>query len=168
MRIIENINSVIRFFGYLMPLFLLLFSKGIIFEYINKLRWYHQDLWQTILKVGYFGLIIFAALFAVVAILKLFSFGNNKRYKYCQKQLTVESKIRIAKLAESDQAVEQYFSENSQWLEQDIENFIDMYAREVSKIDFTEFKQYVNDQAIVYFSHRVTQRKQFLELLNRL
>lgn len=168
MRVIENINSVIRFIGYLTPLLLLVFSKGIIFDYINKLRWYHQDLWKIILKIGYFGLILIAALFAFVAIYKLFSFSNKTRYNYCNKQLTVESKLRIAKLAESDHQIEEYFIANSEWLETDIANFIEMYAREISKVDFNDFKQFVNDRAIIYFAHRVTQRNKFLEILNRL
>ncbi len=168
MRIIENINTVIRFFGYLLPLFLLLFGRIAIFDYIEKLRVYHYELWQTLIKLVYYGAIVFAALFAVVAIFKLLAFGSKKRYKYCLEQLTTDSKIRIAKLAEQDAAIEQFFTENAEWLEVDIEYFIDSYSRQISRVSFTEFQQFVNETAVVYFAHRVTQRDKFLEILNRL
>ncbi|WOO89435.1 hypothetical protein R2F61_01660 [Mollicutes bacterium LVI A0078] len=168
MRIIENINTIIRFFGYLLPLFLLLFGRIAIFDYIEKLRIYHAELWQTIIKLVYYGAIVFAALFAVVAIFKLLAFGSKKRYKYCLSQLTIESKIRIAKLAEQDATIEHYFTENSEWLEDDIEHFIDEYSRKISRVSFEEFQQYVHETAVVYFAHRVTQRDKFLEILNRL
>lgn len=168
MKLIENINSLLRFIGYLIPLILLLFSRGIIFEYINKLRWYHQNLWQFLLKMTYYGLILIAALFATIAIFKLLKYGNDKRYKHCYKQLTSESKVRIARLAELDSQVEKYFTLNSEWLEKDIENFIEAYSREVGKTDYNEFKYFVNERALIYFSHRVSQRNQFLNILNRL
>ncbi len=164
MRIIENINSLLRFIGYLMPLMFLLFGRDLIWRVFNKLRWYHQDL----LKAIYIGMIIVAALFAIVAIYKLIRFGNYRRYKQCKENITVEVKIKIAQLAERDPDIEQFFIENTEWLEADLEHLIDSYAKTISKLDFEEFRQYVNNEAILYYSHRVSNRKQFLSILNKL
>lgn len=168
MRIIENINSIIRFFGYLLPFFLLVFNHNRIINLIDKIKWYHHDLWQLGLKLIYFGLVLCTLLFAAVAIYKLFRITNRKRYNVCKRELVTELKIRIARLAELDRDVEQYCGANHEWLTSDLAAFLDMYAREVGRVDFEAFVSFVNERAVVYFSHRVTPRDQFLGILNRL
>lgn len=164
MRFIENINTIIRFFGYLLPLFILVFGRGIIWKVINKLRWHEEELVMII----YVMLIMLATIFAIVASYKLFRLSNSKRYKLCQKQLTTLCRIKVAHLAEADNAVELTFKKHHEWLEGDIEHLIDIYSKTVGKQDFEMFKSYVNEYAVEYFSHRVTERKLFLELLNKM
>lgn len=164
MRFIENINTIIRFFGYLLPLFILVFGRGIIWRVINKLRWHEEELVMII----YVMLIIFATIFAIVASYKLFRLSSSKRYKACKRELTTQCRIKIAHLAEIDSNVELAFKTHSIWLEKDINYLIDNYSKKVGKQDFNSFKSYVNEYAIEYFSHRVTERKLFLELLNKM
>lgn len=164
MRLIENINSLIRFCSYLLPLFILVFGREIIWKVMNKLSWYRDDLKVIV----YMAMLILASLFAIVAIYKLFRYTNKKKYKTCIDFLTTESKIRIANLAEGDSNVELYFEQNQEWLEKDIEHLIEKYSKEVAIADYERFKHYVNTSAVIHFSHRVTNRKQFLDILNRL
>lgn len=164
MRLIENINSLIRFVGYLLPLFILVFGKGIIWKIINKLKW-HQEL---VFTVVYYGLLILATLFAIVAIYKLFRYSNKRKARQCQQILDKEIKIRIANLAEQNRQIEQFFADNIEWLGKDLDCLLTDYSKAVNKIDFSEFVNYCNAQATVYFSHRVTNRKQFINILNKL
>lgn len=164
MRLIENINTLIRFCTYLLPLFFLVFGRGIIWKIMNKLSWHKEELKIII----YLGLLFIAALFAIIAIYKLFHFSNKKRYESCKQHLTTETRVKIAQLAEVDPTVETYFTENSEWIEQDINTIIEKYSLEVGVSDFEQFKQFVDQNAVVHFAHRVTNRKQFLDIINRL
>lgn len=164
MRLIENINTLIRFCTYLLPLFFIVFGRGIIWKIMNKLSWHKEELKIII----YLGLVFIAAVFAIVAIYKLFHFSNNKRYESCKQYLTNESRIKIAQLAELDPNVESYFAENSEWIEKDISIIIEKYSREVGVSNFEQFKHFVDQNAVVHFAHRVTNRKQFLDIINRL
>ncbi len=164
MRLIENINSLIRFVGYLLPLFILVFGKGIIWKIVNKLKWHQEEVFTIV----YYTLLVLAALFAIVAIYKLFRYSNKKRSNQCKQLLNKELRIRIANLAEDNEQIEQFFTINSEWIEQDFDILLTKYSKEKSKIDFAEFVNYCNEQSLVYYSHRVTNRKQFLEILNKL
>lgn len=116
----------------------------------------------------YIMLIVIATIFAIVASYKLFRLTSSKRYKACKKELTTMCRVKTAHLAEVDNTVEHIFKLNSEWLEKDIDHLIEEYSKKIGKQDFELFKIYVNEYAIEYFSHRVTEHKLFLDLLNKM
>ncbi len=164
MRLIENINSILRFFGYLLPLFILIAGRGFLWKVYNYLNWHQEQVFTIVYNIA----VVLAILFALIAFIKVYKFGSKRKRNQCVANLTKETRRRIAHLAEVDNSVELFFAENHDWLEKDLEAMIDEYSKKNIGSDFISFKQFVNENATVYFSHRVTKRIEFLNIINRM